>query len=238
MSVTPDFVGQIYKDTTNGNLWRANSLTPGDWTLELQNGLMKWTPRTIKMPEVLGYNYSTNLLEATELVFEQSTVTQPIQIYETTISSVRFPNLLTVDPDYWWGSDLDFSGATALNNLELPLVNNFGSGSLKAIGCTSLPSISLPSLVTIAEVIDFQSCSSLVSVSFPLFLPTNSKAVNFANCALSSASVNHILARCVANAGYVSGVVNVQGGTSAAPTGQGVADKATLIGRGVTVNTN
>jgi hypothetical protein len=35
MSVTPDFIGQIYKDTATGNLWRANSLTAGDWTLEV-----------------------------------------------------------------------------------------------------------------------------------------------------------------------------------------------------------
>lgn len=34
MSVTPDFVGQVYKDTNTGNIWRANSLTQGDWTLE------------------------------------------------------------------------------------------------------------------------------------------------------------------------------------------------------------
>ena len=47
--------------------------------------------------------------------------------------------------------------------------------------------------------------------------------------------LQQILARCVANPAYVTGSI-VLGG--AAPTGQGVTDKATLIGRGVSVLTN
>ena len=81
-------------------------------------------------------------------------------------------------------------------------------------------------------------CTSLTTVSFPLYLPTDGAIINFSDCALTAASVNHILARAIANAGYVTGIINTSGGTSAAPSGQGIADKAALILRGCTVTTN
>ena len=39
----------------------------------------------------------------------------------------------------------------------------------------------------------------------------------------------------VANAGYVSGTIDLSGGTNATPSAGGLADAATLTGRGVTV---
>lgn len=48
---------------------------------------------------------------------------------------------------------------------------------------------------------------------------------NFMNCGLLVASVNAILAK-VRASGYVGGTLNLSGGTNAAPTGQGILDKA------------
>jgi hypothetical protein len=56
------------------------------------------------------------------------------------------------------------------------------------------------------------------------------------NNALSATCVNAILARMVA-IGF-SSELRLQGGTNAAPTGQGITDKATLISNGATVTTN
>ena len=61
------------------------------------------------------------------------------------------------------------------------------------------------------------------------------------NNLLTSTAVNAVLAALVA-AGRTSAsgtcVVNVGGTGNAAPTGQGITDKATLISRGWTVTTN
>ncbi len=71
-------------------------------------------------------------------------------------------------------------------------------------------------------------------------MPTDGKLIGFQDCALSVESVDHILARCVASAGYVSGNVNLSGGTNAVPSAAGLTSKATLEGRdpGVTVTVN
>jgi hypothetical protein len=72
-------------------------------------------------------------------------------------------------------------------------------------------------------VLDFSSCSNFTT--------------GFTNCDLDSDGVNSILASCVAN-GLTGGRVDINGGTNAAPTGQGITDKATLQARSWIVNTN
>jgi len=238
MSVTPDFTGQIYKDSATGNLWRANSLTAGDWTLELQNAQMKWLPTSVNLTESFGIQSQAGTVAPTEMTFLQTEFIQDVIINSTSVTAIRFPNLVNVDPDYWWGASLKVDSCTAMTVLELPLLVKLGSGSLEGNACTSLVTLDLPSLTTVAERVSFASCSSLTTVSCPSYLPTNGKHQIFQTCNLSAASVNHILARCVANPGYVSGEVHLNDGTNASPTGQGVTDKATLIGRGVVVTTN
>lgn len=79
----------------------------------------------------------------------------------------------------------------------------------------------------------------LQSFSLPAgWAPLDGSNVALTGLALSAAYVNLMLAICVAEAGFTSGTVDLSGGTSAAPTGQGVTDKATLIARGITVTTN
>lgn len=54
----------------------------------------------------------------------------------------------------------------------------------------------------------------------------------------SAAEVNALLAAMIATYSTLAAVLNLSGGTSAAPTGQGVVDKAALISAGWTVTTN
>jgi hypothetical protein len=57
---------------------------------------------------------------------------------------------------------------------------------------------------------------------------------------IGSAGINRILANFAANIASrpASGSINIQGGTNGPPVGQGIIDKATIIARGWTVNTN
>lgn len=125
--------------------------------------------------------------------------------------------------------------------------------------CDALPSISFPAVVTVVNGIAIQNCAALVScdlgtglygmvvnfdgngvlatVALTAFSFTNGTNVTFMNCALTAASVNHILARCVAS-GLTTSTIDLSGGTSAAPSGQGILDAATLVGNGCTVTTN
>lgn len=127
-----------------------------------------------------------------------------------------------------------YSGASLEWRLMQTVVGDFQcTGS----GAGPLVSISAPNLATVGGDMFFTSHPSLVSVSLPVFVPTNGKTISFNSGALSATSVNHILARCVA-AGLTASTIDLSGGTSSAPTGQGIADKATLIGNGCTVTTN
>lgn len=227
-----------------------------------QDMQVAWTPTNLKLGQLIGFvTFDTTpaLPGITSLTFNQSTTQEAIDIEQAAqLISVSCPNLTTITGNGYFSMD----GNSALTSVSCPLlasvlsapgvqVRNCASlttvnfNSLTTVGAqlyfnfnASLVSLSLPSLTTVAADLNCQSCPSLTTVSVPLFLPTNGKQVLFDSCALTAASVNHILARCVANAGYVTGTVDLSGGTSAAPSGQGVADKATLIGRGVTVNTN
>lgn len=138
-------------------------------------------------------------------------------------------------------SAANFSSNPSLTSLLLDALV-FVRGSITVYDDEALVTLSLPSVVSIASAV-FSSfyandCTSLANVSFPKYLPTNGRAHRFNNCALTQESVDHILSRLVASANYVSGLVDLSGGTSSAPGAQGQTDKATLIARGCTVLTN
>lgn len=126
---------------------------------------------------------------------------------------------------------------TVYNNATLTTINTplLATGGAFYIALNPvLTGLSFPSLTTSAAFYANDN-PALTAFFAPNWLP--SADVNFVGCALDAASVNHILARCVA-AGLSGFTVDVSGGTNAAPTGQGIADVATLTGAGNTVTTN
>lgn len=135
------------------------------------------------------------------------------------------------------GTALAVEDNSSMTTVYCPLLANV-AGIFDITFNPIIPAVSFPSLVTTSEHVFIEANPLLTSVSLPLWVPTNGKSQFFDGNALDAVSVNHILARCVANAGFVSGTLDLSGGTNAAPTGQGIADAATLSGRGVTVNTN
>lgn len=151
----------------------------------------------------------------------------------SSIASLTAPNLATIV-----NGVLIFWANTALTSISFPMLTTCPSGVYGYL-CTSLTSVSLPLLsVPVLGDVDVHGCTLLSAINFASLVPNNGITVNFSGCALVVAGVDQILARCVANAGYVSGTVDLSGGTNATPSAAGLADKATLIGRGCTVNTN
>ena len=99
--------------------------------------------------------------------------------------------------------------------------------------------MTLSPLQSVGDYMDFQDCSSLTTITIS-GLTSLVAGFRAAGCALSGATVNAILARLVSMPTYGNAGqdVDLSGGTSAAPSGQGLVDKATLIGRGAFVTTN
>jgi hypothetical protein len=95
----------------------------------------------------------------------------------------------------------------------------------------SLTNITLTNMTMTGCSFDASFCPALTTVNLPNWLPESENqdgAVDLRSCALTAATVNHILARCVAADNFLENEVYLDGGTSASPTGQGITDKSTL----------
>lgn len=107
----------------------------------------------------------------------------------------------------------------------------------------NLESISIPNLVNFNEILFESSNLTTVNIGEIGSLKRGGGPVSMVGCALSEETVNYILALLVSLDGnngtdLFNGDVYLEDGTSAAPTGQGLIDKATLQARGGLVTTN
>jgi hypothetical protein len=125
--------------------------------------------------------------------------------------------------------------STAITVASFPSLTSVTGDIVASGGLDSMTTLSLPNLVTLNGRMLFTLCTALTTVDLSSYVPSNGVLITFTGCPLNAASVNLILRRCVLNASFTSGELDLGG---AAPTGQGITDKATLIGRGVAVNTN
>jgi hypothetical protein len=101
----------------------------------------------------------------------------------------------------------------------------------------------IPSFATCTKVVEFElynnSFSGVVAGSFAT--QKSLSYIDMSGNALPAAAVNQVLADFVVSLGISGRVVctvTLSGGTNAAPTGQGILDKATLVAAGWTVTTN
>lgn len=238
MSETPDFVGQTYKDTITGNIWKANSLASGDWSLDLQNCGFRWSPASANPLQDLYLFVGDGFTGVTHFSFDFQTYAGINIAFSTSLIELSFPNLVSIDPTDLESYTNSISNCALLETINFPLLQ-YSSGEFQISTNAKLVNLDLSSLVTV-KYGDFTINVNplLTSINIPNFVPENGQQISFINNALDDTSVNLLLARCVANAAYVSGSISLIGGTNSAPTGQGLTDKATLIGRGVTVQTN
>ncbi len=195
---------------------------------------MSWPAlRTVGVGSVGGVTYYAayscpNLTTLLHPALEQ--VDSDLVVFDCPVlESISFPSLVI--------SGITITNCATLSSVSCPVLETSGEVSIEFLDL--ITSLVLPSFISVSTQFQIFGCPNLTSVSFPVLLPSDGTSWFFTNNALSAASVNHILARCVANPAYVSGTVDLSGQTPAQPpTGQGIADAATLSGRGVTVVTD
>lgn len=137
------------------------------------------------------------------------------------LTTISFPNL-TTSPNYGYL----ITGNNALTSVSFPVLS-----SAVPSGSTTVPMFYIvgnPLLTTI----------TMPSVVMSLNVFSNMVDYNFSGNALNQATVDQILARCVASPLLTAGLLQLDGGTNSAPSVAGTADKNTLIARGMSVNTN
>lgn len=210
-----------------------------------------------------GVFNNNDILGLTGIVIHDTNITDTgyFIVNQNSLISVSAPDLITLDV-----ARIDFNSHFVLTSISLPVLTTADNGGgVLAYFNPLLTSVSLPALATVdnASTVQVHDNAALTSFSLPALATVDNGAnvqvydnaaltmlslgsvifgdgsvLTFSGNALTDVSVNYILARCVANAAYVTGTVDLSGGTNAAPTGQGITDKATLITRGVIVTTN
>lgn len=141
------------------------------------------------------------------------------------LTGLNLLSIFQVSDNDFTGSIPDLTDNVALSNCNVS--NNNLTGNIPALTTNVL----LTQIVVSGQAISGYTASTL-STTLTSFLAIG--------CALSAAAVNQILADFVTNLAARPGVgtINLSGGTNAAPTGQGLIDKAAIQAHGWTVTTN
>jgi hypothetical protein len=123
------------------------------------------------------------------------------------------------------------------DSLERVVLNslNYCGGALRITGNATLKDVQIPSVVQFDHNFHIHTNPELRSINAPNAILSSD--VNCSGCSLDETSINQILARCVVSANNITSI-NLSGGSNAAPTGQGLIDKATLESLDKTVLTN
>lgn len=207
----------------NGSL--LDSLTSISLPVTTQMGYIKLTA----LPSLTTFNVPS-LVNASQITIQ----------YSTSLTSINFSNIITLD----YGFEItDLEEVTSINFDSLQYI----AGQYMVIRyCNSLTSFSLPEIIRInvSDEFSIRNNDNLTSLTLGTIGTLESlPVVNAEGNALDAASVNGILALLVSldgtgNRDLFQANVYLAGGTNAAPTGQGIIDKQTLIDRGCNVETN
>lgn len=247
---TPTFIGQVYVGPNT--IWQATGLTSADWTLLSDTRILTLPDATVdefiltEVTSLIALSFP-NLTSTTANILTGNLALNTMP----NLVSIGFPLLATMDGALTLSAlpaqTLSFPSLTsiaALNMdsnvdavvLSVPLLTTIAGDATIQIN-SGITVFSFPSLVTIGGNLNATNNTALTSFSAPNWLPTDGTTIEFQDCALDATSVNHILARCVAGA-VTTCAINLSLGTNAAPTGQGITDKADLITAGNSVLTN
>lgn len=178
----------------------------------------------------------------------------------TDIDLSTAPNLISFYGSYTALSDIDVSNNPLLEMLVLrdtdivsiDLTNNNVIRNLEMSFCSNFNTYILNSSLQFIIIdntnftsFDISNCPNLITFSAFNVPLTNIDVTNnpiitninlFGSAISNSNDINALLAYLVSI--NFTGGLNIQAGTNAAPTGQGILDVATLIGNGATINTN
>jgi len=135
-------------------------------------------------------------------------------------------------------NDLDIGNNDVLTSATFPALKILHAYDTGILNNPLLKSISFP-VLTSSKGLYFSNNKLLTSIELPALSVVTDQSItlDFTRNALSSSQVNLILKRLL-NLSSNTGVRLDGQNPPAPPTGQGITDKATLIGRGVTVNTD
>ncbi|WJS93065.1 hypothetical protein NYQ10_13300 [Flavobacterium johnsoniae] len=135
-------------------------------------------------------------------------------------------------------NDLDVGNNDVLTSATFPALKILHAYDTGILNNPLLKSISFP-VLTSSKGLYFSNNKLLTSIELPALSVVTDQSItlDFTRNALSSSQVNLILKRLL-NLSSNTGVRLDGQNPPAPPTGQGITDKATLIGRGVTVNTD
>lgn len=140
-------------------------------------------------------------------------------------------------------TSINVTGCTALEELRID-DSNFSAGYPNLSGLTNLTWLDMDES-NISGVVDLSMLSSLngfdlqdnAGITSVLLPDTDLSNVNISDAALTQTAVNTIL-QFLASTGVENGNVNLSGGTSAVPTGNGLTAVTTLQNRGWDVYVN
>src|SRR5678816_263552 len=141
MSVTPEFLGQKYTDSSTGNVWNANSTTAGDWTKQVQDLQLFWTPTNVLLSERSGclhiYGSDTGITTLVSTVGNCRTLGIDIED-QASLTSISLPDLVSVIEGTFMFKSLD-----ALTAFSAPLLVSVLRADVEFVN-VGLTSISLP----------------------------------------------------------------------------------------------
>jgi hypothetical protein len=158
------------------------------------------------------------------------------------LTTFSFPELQSI------GSAFSPTTMASLVTINLPALEII-VGAASITNMAALTTVDLPAMVEYGSTIDFHTgngnLANCVLGTNGTLLSIAGATINISGQKLTAAAVNAILSLLVSLNGsggttlWGSGkTLTINGGTNAAPTGQGITDKATLIARGATVTTN
>lgn len=237
--VTPDYVGQYYRDTTTGNIWKSTGATNADWVLTVQDSKLIWSPESLTLTKFVDFTlgYLTDASDfggITNISILATELSGAVDLENISgLITLSFPNLITVlDNSY-----ILILGMPDITTVSLPNLVNSIYDVVTIYDNHNLTTVDLSSFIN-TTYLNIRYNPKLVSLSLPVYIPTNGEIQYLNENGLDLASVDGFLARCVANPAYVSGTIWLDGGTNAAPTqGPGSAHDI-LVARGVTINHN
>lgn len=157
------------------------------------------------------------------------------------IESVNIP-ILTAVSGAFDDSELQIEINPMLAEIDLSSLATIGDRCIVSISANdALTDLDLSSLALLEDRAELTITSHPLLTTIPMdagLVFTNTHNIDMNGNALSESMVDFILARAVAAAGFVTGSIDLSGGTNAPPSVAGAADAATLSGRGVVVTTN
>lgn len=167
MSIQPTFIGQTYQDNPTGNIWEANSLALGDWTLKVQDPKVRWIPRNINIFSMIGFFTYGDLPGVTQVTFLGSSTLAGFDFeYTASITDIEFPNLASIDPLNTQSGYVACIGNSGLVTVNLPLLAS-APGYFLCRNNTALTTLNTPAFVTIGGECSCDGNTSLGTLSFP-----------------------------------------------------------------------